>query len=230
MIALSTVDDVLTKMRSIDSELPSRDGAAVFNRMYLTVTERVAAGLAQGDVFRDDEFMADLEVVFASLWLGAYDAASVGGSIPKAWAPLFEQRDDLALLPIQYALAGMNAHIEHDLPIALITTCQQRDRSPLDADVRADYETVNDLLAATEAEIRRSFLTELGRTADDSLGPVAHLVSSWNIDRARDLAWVNAEALWVMRDIGFLYDRVREALARSVGMGSRLLLTPCIVL
>lgn len=226
---LSTVDDVLTKLRAIDSELPSRDGAAVFNRVYLTVTERVAAALAQADVFRDDEFMAELDVVFASLWLEAYDAAAAGKRIPKAWAPLFEQRDDLALLPIQYALAGVNAHIEHDLPIAVISTCQQRDRSPLDADVRADYEAVNDLLAAAEAEIRRSFLDELGRTADDSLGPIAHLVSSWNIDKARDLAWVNVEVLWRIRDIGFLYDRVREALARSVGMGSRLLLTPRIV-
>jgi len=221
----SSVQDVIARLRSIDDELPSGDGAAVFNRMYLTVTEMVAARLSGGGkVFRDPEFMEHLDVTFASLWLEAYDAA--GDAMPKAWAPLFESRHNSLVLPIQFALAGMNSHIAHDLPVAVIETCRTHGASPGDAGVRDDYEAVNDLLAACEAKIRRSFLTEAAQQAEEHIGPVAHLISSWKIDKARDAAWVNVEALWAIRGIGSLADRYRAALARTVGMASRCLLTP----
>jgi hypothetical protein len=226
MAADDSVADVITHLRRIDAELPPSDGAAVFNQMYLTVTEGVAAALAGARVFRDPAFMERLDVTFASLWTGAFDAADTAA--PKAWAPLFERRADRGVLPIQFALGGMNAHIGHDLPVAVVTTCRALDSSPGDGDVRADYEAVNDLLAACESEVRRSFLDEVGRAADDELGPVAHLVSAWNIDKARDVAWVNVEAMWALRHLGPLADRYREGLARTVGMASRCLLTPTV--
>jgi len=218
------VQDVVARLRSIDDELPRSDGAAVFNRMYLTVTEEVAAGLNGAHVFRDPVFMEQLDVTFAGLWLEAYDAP--GDAVPKAWAPLFERRQDRSLLPIQFALAGMNSHIGHDLPVAVVRTCEQLGASPEDAGVREDYQAVNDLLAACESKVRRSFLTEVGQTVDEQVGPVVHLISSWNIEKARDVAWVNVEALWTMRIVGSLADRYRAALAGTVGMASRYLLTP----
>ena len=220
----STVQDVITRLRRIDGELPPDDGAAVFNRMYLTVTERVAAGLARGTVFSDPAFMEQLDVTFASLWIEAYDADV--HDVPKAWAALVERRRDRGVLPVQFALAGMNSHIGHDLAVAVVRTCRARDTSPDEPGVRGDYEAVNRLLAASESEVRRSFLTAAGQQLDDHVGPVVHLVSSWNIDKARDVAWVNVEAMWALRHTGALADRYRAALARTVGMGSRLLLTP----
>jgi hypothetical protein len=220
---LVTVQDVIERLQRIDHDLPPRDGAAVFNHMYLTVTEQVAEGLSGAPVFQDPAFMAQLDVTFASLWLAAYDAPR--DALPKAWAPLFERRGDDGVLPIQFALAGMNAHIAHDLPVALVATCRQLGRSPDDAKVLADYEKVNDLLAACESEIRRSFLTEVGQALDQKFGPLVHLIDAWNIDKARDVAWVNAEALWELRRLGALARRYQGALARTVGMASRCLLT-----
>jgi hypothetical protein len=219
-----SVQDVITRLRRIDDELPPRDGAAVFNRMYLTVTEAVAAGLDGDQVFADPVFMEQLDVTFASLWLEAYDADV--DDVPRAWAALFERRHDRAVLPIQFALAGMNSHIAHDLPVAVIRTCRRLGISPERAEVRDDYEAVNRLLAASESTVRRSFLTEAGREVDSHLGPVVHLVSSWKIDKARDVAWVNVEALWALRHAGSLATRYRAALARTVGLSSRCLLTP----
>jgi hypothetical protein len=220
----AATQDVIARLQHIRDELPADDGAAVFNRMYLTVTESVAAGLVGAQVFRNPVFLEHLDVTFASLWLEAYDASD--DAVPKAWAPLFECRHDPTLLPIQFALAGMNSHIGHDLPVAVVRTCRELDASPEDTGVRADYEAVNDLLAATESKVRRSFLTDAGRAADRKVGPVVHLVSSWNIDKAREVAWVNAEALWALRHAGSLAGRYRAALARTVGMSSRCLLTP----
>jgi hypothetical protein len=220
-----SVADVMARLHRIDDELPSSDGAAVFNRMYITVTEQVAAGVSgTTQLFRDPAFMAQLDVIFASLWFEAYDAPA--HAVPKAWAPVFERRHTESLLPIQFALAGMNSHIAHDLPVAVVATCLQRDTSPDDPTVRQDYEKVNDLLAACESEIRRSFLTEAGKAVDQQFGPVVHLISSWDIGKAREVSWVTAEALWAMRQVGSLADRYEAALARTVGMASRCLLTP----
>ena len=220
----TSVHDLIARLRGIDDELPRDDGAAVFNRMYLTVTENVASGLVGGTVFLDPEFMEHLDVTFASLWLEAYDADA--HAVPRAWAALFERRRNPAVLPIQFAIAGMNSHIGHDLAVAVIQTCRAFGRSPHADGVRDDYEAVNRLLAASESGVRRSLLTPVGHAVDDHLGPVVHLINSWKIDKARDAAWVNVEALWAIRHLGTLADRYTAALARSVGMASRCLLTP----
>ena len=225
MSDLQTVEDVVARMLTIDDALDARDGVAVFNHVYLRVTRLVQARLS-GGTFHDDAFMAELDIRFAMLWLAAHDAPS--RDVPRAWEPLFDRRRSAGLLPIQFALAGMNAHIEHDLPLAVVATCAARGRKPTSAGVRDDYEKVNDLLAEIEAEIRRSFLSQAAQAADDSLTPVVHLVSSWNIDKARDVAWVNTNTLWELRHIEMLRKAYAAGLARTVGMGSRLLLTPVV--
>ncbi len=214
-------------MWEIDAALPAGDGVAVFNRMYLTVTERIAEIIALPGTatirFQDAQVMADLDVRFANLWLAAYDADAARRSVPPPWRPLFESRRG-SRLPVQYAIAGMNSHIEHDLPIAVVDTCKAHGLAP--ADVHQDYEAVNDVLAQVEAPIRRSFLDAVGREVDDRIGPVVHLVSAWNIDKARDLSWVTVETLWALRQTRFLRGRFLDSLGHTVGMTSRALLTP----
>jgi Family of unknown function (DUF5995) len=219
----TTVAGVVTRMRAIATEVPPGDGAGVFNGMYLRVTETVLDRLNAGGFYHDDAFMADLDVRFAALWFAAYDATN---HVPRAWAPLFEARSQRRVLPIQFALAGANTHIEHDLPLAVVQTCAAHGRTPDSSGVREDYEKVNDVLADVEADIRRSFLDELERAVDDHLSPVAHLVSSWSIDKARDIAWVNVQTLWELQRVDSLFDTYAAGLARTVGMGSRLLLAP----
>ena len=226
MATPTSLAEVLGRLRAIDADLPASDGVHVFNRVYLTVTERVAALLQDGHAFRDPDAMTDLDVRFASLWLEAYDAAASGRRPPAAWRPLFDVRRSRDRLPIQFALAGMNAHIEHDLALALVRTCQARRTSPNDATVRHDYDAINDVLAEVEAEIRRSFLDDVGRAADQSLGPAAHLVSAWSIDKARDVAFLNACTLWELRRTTFVRKQYVAALGHTVGLASRLLLTP----
>lgn len=221
----TSVADVLTRMRAITSDVPAGDGAGVFNGVYLRVTDMMLDRLTRGDVFHDDAFIADLDVRFAGYWFDAYDAKT---DKPKAWAPLFAARARTGILPIQFALAGMNAHIENDLPLAVVATCAARKCTPDSRNIHEDYEMVNELLASVEAEIRRSFLTEVEKSIDDHLNPVAHLITSWNIDKARDFAWLTVQTLWELRRAPRLFDAYVATLARTVGMGSRLLLTSLI--
>ncbi len=222
----STVAGVIEQMQSFNAGLDPDDGVCVFNTVYLEVTEHIAALLQQGGHFRDDAAMTDLDVRFAGLWLSAYDAAAGDRAIPKAWVPLFSGRHRAAVLPIQFALAGMNAHIEHDLALAVVNSCEARGTDPDDPTVLADYLTINQVLASKEAAIRRSFLDAVGRAADTRLAPVAHLVASWSIEKARDLALLNARTLWELRHTPALQAAYLDGLAHTVGMGSRLLLTP----
>ncbi|KRE25579.1 hypothetical protein ASG82_18740 [Mycobacterium sp. Soil538] len=221
-MTVSTVPEVVARMQEIAAHTPPADGAHVFNDVYLQVTRQIGERLGAGEFFRDEPFMSDMTVRFASLWFDAYDA---GDRPPAAWEPLFAMRARSGVLPIQFALAGMNAHIEHDLPIAVIRTCIAHGRNPTSPGLREDYDRVNQLLAAAEGEIRRSFLTELEQAVDDHLSLVAHLVSSWSIEKARDVAWVTVQTLWELRGLKHLYNAYADGLAHTVGMGSRLLLT-----
>jgi hypothetical protein len=43
-----------------------------------------------------------------------------------------------------------------------------------------------------------------------------HIVGSWSITAARDLAWNNTELLWGLRNIPFLFDKSVAALAQRL--------------
>lgn len=110
----------------------------------------------------------------------------------------------------------------------MIETCRARGRTPTTPGVQAEYDKVGELLTAVEADIRRSFLTEVEQSVDDHLEPVAHLISSWDIDKARDVAWLNVQTLWQLRPLRPLFNAYAATMARTVGMASRLLLTPLV--
>ena len=220
-MSISTVAEVISRMRAIAAHEPAGDGAGVFNGVYLRVTEMMLNRLTTGGTFHDNAFVADLDVRFAGYWFDAYDAS---GDKPTAWAPLFAARACHGILPIQFALAGMNSHIEHDLPLAVVATCAARRCTP--NSVRADYAKINDVLASVEAEIRQSFLNGIEKSIDDPVEPVVHVITSWDIAKARDFAWVTAQTLWELRRVAGLFDAYAAGLAGTVGMGSQLLLTP----
>lgn len=61
--------------------------------------------------------------------------------------------------PIQFALAGMNARINHDLPLAVVSTCQALTTAPDAHPHYADYQEADQLLDAAEQSVRESFET-----------------------------------------------------------------------
>jgi Family of unknown function (DUF5995) len=220
----TTIEEVITRMGSINSALAPSDGLACFNRMYLDVTQGVGQQLAQG-AFVDPAFVSRLDVVFANVYFAAVDALSGPSSAwPVAWQPLLASRDDQGIEPIQFALAGMNAHINHDLPIAVVTTCNDLNTAPDDGSHHADYQRVDALLDAAEQSIRESFEPAGVRDVDQHVAAVANLVGSWSIAEARDVAWDTAVALWEVRDFQVATQLLTGSLAHTVAMASRCLL------
>jgi len=220
----ATIDDVIAGMHAISASLPIDDGVACFNRMYLEVTEGVNQQVEAGS-FGDPAFVLRLDVVFANFYFAAVDALSGPQSaMPPAWQPLLAARGNPEIEPIQFALAGMNAHINHDLPMAVVATCTDLATAPDDGAHHADYQKVDTLLDASEQSIRESFEPPDVRQVDRHIAAVADLVSNWSITAARDVAWDTAVALWDIRDHQMATQLLTASLARTVAMASRCLL------
>jgi hypothetical protein len=210
-------------MQAIDTALPETDGLACFNRVYLEVTEAVGQKVTAG-FFTDPVFVSHLDIVFANLYLDALNAVAAAKTVPKAWQPLIASRSTSGIEPIQFALAGMNAHINHDLPLAVTTTCTDLTTSPDSGSHHDDYQKVNELLDGAERAIRQSFESGVVLDADRHAQAVLDLVSNWSMNSARDVAWDTALALWAVRRNHFAVGLLTGALARTVAMASRMLL------
>lgn len=211
-------------MQSIEAVLPAGDGVACFNRMYLGVTRAVEQQLRQG-FYADEGFVSRLDVVFANRYFAAVDALSAPPSaIPPAWRPLMEARSSTGIEPIQFALAGMNTHINYDLPLAVVATCTQLSSAPADGSHHADYQKVDRLLDAAEQSVRESFEPPDLRVVDRHTAAVLNVIANWSINTARDVAWDTALALWDVRDHRLATDLLTGALARTVAMAGRGLL------
>jgi hypothetical protein len=222
--AATTIDDAIARMQSIAAALPAGDGVACFNRVYLDVTKGVNQRVQQGE-FGDPDFVSHLDVVFANIYFSAVDCLSgPPAAIPKAWEPLFAARGNSGIEPVQFALAGLNAHINHDLPIAVVTTCTDLSTAPSDGTHHDDYQKVDTLLDGIEQSIRESFEPTDVKEVDEHVAAVANLIGNWSINAARDVAWDTALALWDIRDHRTATDLLTGALARTVAMASRGLL------
>ncbi|WP_077797795.1 DUF5995 family protein [Streptomyces sp. JHA26] len=219
--AVRTVDTVLTRMRALGSTLPARDGVAVFNGVYLAVTEAVDRHIDRG-LFPDARAAIALDVRFAERYLAAVDALESGRRPPACWRPLFQLRRHPGVRPLQFALAGINAHIGHDLALAVVDTCRTLGCEP--ADLEDEFDRVGGLLVSLEERIRDELMPgpDLLQVAD----PLTHLLGSWSLERARDAAWAAARALWALRRMPDVAGELTERLDAAVGFASRMLLTP----
>lgn len=216
-----TIAEVMARMGEIDGRLPHEDGVAYFNRLYLQVTKTVDAA-ASGVTFAAPEFTERLDVVFAGLYFDAEATIGTGDKCPVAWRPLIEERaSDCAA--IQFALAGMNAHINHDLPIALVRTCEELGVEPADGSPQhSDFERVNGLLAEVEGQVAGWFETGLiADIVDVTPKDVDNALAMWSIVDARDLAWSHAQLLWHLRADHVLARAYEDVLARMVELSSR---------
>ena len=222
-VPVTSVTEAIARMEAIEAALPAADGLACFNRMYLEVTRQVNSRLGQG-FFGDPAFMTYLDVAFANLYFAAAGAVSTPAAVPLAWRPLAEQRATPGIEPVQFALAGMNAHISHDLPVALVSTCTALGSAPDDSPHFADYQKVDQLLDAAEQSVRQSFETAAELAVDRHLCAVENLIGNWPINSARDLAWNNCLLLWAVRDDAFARGALLDTLAASTAFASRMLL------
>ncbi len=226
-----TIADVIQILENIQAICADGDGLKWFNGLYLQVTQAVEARGALGQTgsgaFSDPAWIAALDVTFAGFYLNALRDSLSGAATPGCWQALFAVRNQPAIARIQFTLAGINAHINHDLPQAVVATCRAFDDPPQHGTAQYnDYTAINPTL---DNLINAAKQTLHVRLLGDALPPVSRLedtLAAWNVSAAREAAWNNAELLWRLADAPLASATFLDTLDGFTTVASKALLVP----
>ena len=178
----------------------SRDLHRFFHATYLRTTRAVAAELAAGG-FVDAAWVERWDVAFAGLYLDALEADLRGARVPGPWAAAFAATDDPggALSPMRHVLLGMNAHINYDLPQALLGVISDAefDDPALLARRAADHRHIDRVLGALVDGGQRLPEAAAGRRRipDRLLARANRLATKRFLTEARAKVWANTRVL-----------------------------------
>jgi hypothetical protein len=224
--APQSISDVLQTLQAINTTCVDADGLKWFNWLYLQVTQAVEAQVAAGG-FTDPAWLAQLDVQFARFYFSALKSSLSGEPTPTCWQVLFASRNQAAVARIQFAFAGINAHINHDLPEAIVATCQVTGTTPDPSGAHyGDYTALNSTL---DRLIESAKVTLNVRLPGGELPPISRLedtIAAWSVSAARESAWQNAEHLWQLRTIPSLAASFVDMLDGLTTVISKALLVP----
>jgi Family of unknown function (DUF5995) len=215
---------VLNILNGIDMTCEDGDGLKWFNWIYFAVTRAVEAKVTAGG-FNDGPWLAELDVKFATLYFNALQGTLTGAAVPGSWAAMFSHRDEPEIARIQFALAGMNAHINHDLPYAIVTTCKATNTVPQHGTPQYnDYTALNVTLDGLIDMAKKQLNVRL---LGDPLPVVSHLedlIAAWNLGGFREGAWAHAESMW--SDPAFAAAILEGTMEQVTAFASEALLIP----
>jgi len=194
-----SLDEILARMAAIQRLYPADDGIARFNYVYGATTANMKAAIEAGR-FNNPDFMRAFTIRFADHYLTAFDDFWNGrlDEVPLSWRPLFALHEKVTEFePVQFVIAGMDAHIGRDLPVTLAQLFAGEAGYPeRDSALRADYDLVNVILRETFAQVHDHILTR----CEDPLGALFCMFSDGTaiptIAAIRRKAWFDGHALW----------------------------------
>ena len=140
------------------------DRRAVFAECYLVMTRSVEENIRAGS-FHDGVWVGRLLDRFATYYFDAVD--SYGGALgvrvcPAVWREALDACSDPLCHPLQALMLGINAHINHDLALALVDVLdhwgtleeeQRRHRNE-------DHELVNTIIDETTDEVQSEVVAQ----------------------------------------------------------------------
>lgn len=195
--------EVATRLRQRLASLPpDARHRAPFLGAYLRTTEAVGSALGEG-LFEDAAWVERWDVAFAELYLAAHDADLSGNAagVARPWQLAFTAPPELPAL--RHVLLGINAHVNYDLPqamLAVISPAEFSEPGLLDSR-RRDHERIDAVLAgrvkAEDAEI-----ADHRRLLDRALTPLNRLSAKRFLREARQKVWHNVMELHAARLVG----------------------------
>jgi hypothetical protein len=194
--AFERVSDVAAGFAELEkSFIASKDRRGVFVTAYLLITRTLQEWIDAGR-FHQNDIVAQYVVAFANAYRQAlaHDEAGQCLAVPQAWRQSFEATRSRNATIIQDLLLGINAHINHDLPHAVIqgglnVHCER---------CYQDHTRINDALKLTTPWVRQ----RIALTYDRSLhltnwmyGRAIDAAAACSFERARENSWNLAKAL-----------------------------------
>ena len=117
-----TIDEVVRRFAAREARYRGMsDRRSIFLTLYGIVSEEMRSRLEQR-FFTDNEWVHRYAVAFANLYREALDRYEEGrpNDVPKAWRLCFDAAKAGKGLVLQDMFLGVNAHVNNDLPLALV--------------------------------------------------------------------------------------------------------------
>ena len=210
-----SIDTLVTRMREDLVRLKAQGSARrFFHATYLRTTQAVGEEIERGG-FADGDWLTRWDIAFAELYLDALEADRLGSPVSGPWRVAFATADERPQLPpLRHVLFGLNAHINYDLPQALIAVISPDDfDDPAVLRERAaDHRHVDSVLRArVGAEDTELDAVSKVTLLDRLMRPANKAASRRFLAEAREKVWRNAIALDRARRLGS--ERYAEVLA-----------------
>jgi hypothetical protein len=191
------IDALIVRMQALLESLQAADDPRqYFHATYLRTTIAVAKAI-RGGGFADPSWAERWDVTFANLYLDALEAATSGRQPTRPWQIAFGAPRDLPAL--NHVLLGMNAHINFDLPQALIAviTDEEFDDPDLVAKREEDHRAIDRVLAARVAAEDDELVSVSGpgSVLNRLLRPLNRRGSQRFLRESREKVWANAITL-----------------------------------
>lgn len=180
------ISDTAAELRAVAAA--ADDASGYFPALYSRVTSRIADAIA-GRSFEDGARMETLACTFADYYLRA---VAQPGERPRCWQATWDVAGDGRLLIVQHLLLGINAHVNHDLTLAVVDVARETGDLP---GVRPDFLAVNDVLATTYTDVLRD-LDRVSRWTNEAAAMGGGRLFNFSLRVARNQAWAAAERLY----------------------------------
>lgn len=206
----SLVDRMAAQVAAWDE---AGDGRAVFLDCYAEMTRAVERAIGAGR-FADPSWVALLLDRFAAYYFESVDGGVAGRPVPEPWVLAHAAAVGCDAAPMQLLLAGVSAHINFDLVLALVDVLNGEWASADEhrrAERRADYDEINQVIAET-ADLVQDRVLERRSPAlalvDPVLGRVDERLAVHLLTRWRRRVWRHAEAVLAESDAAARVERV----------------------
>ncbi|MEA3510539.1 MAG: DUF5995 family protein, partial [Actinomycetota bacterium] len=198
---MSQHEPLIARMEEIGERLiADNDERRYFHEAYSRSTRAVMEDAAAGR-FVDSAWAERWGLAFAELYMNAFSAWERGDRTPGPWQVAFDVSKNPDIPPVRHALLGINAHINYDLPQALLAVITEEDFE--DDEVMAlraaDHAHVDSILVRRVPEEDKRIM-ELEGPGDRSF--VDKLMSPFNragtrrfLKEGRDKVWANTRLL-----------------------------------
>ena len=203
-----TIEDLITRMEDMQARLDaSADGRRHWHGVYRRGTIAVRDEIRPGG-FLDAAWLERWDLVFAGIYLEAMERWDRGQTPSGPWQVAFEATRDPAVPPLRHVLLGLNAHVNFDLPQALIGVISDEEFADPDVTRRrfADHKHVDDVLVvrvgSEDREIAAAERPGDRSLADRLLVPLNRAGSKRFLKEARAKVYDNARLLSAARQQG----------------------------
>ena len=191
------IEELIARMAAqLESLQAAGDQRRHFHATYQRTTIAVAGRIRAGG-FDDPEWVERWDVAFADLYLDALRDGLAGRRPPGPWAVAFGAPADLP--PVRHVLLGMNAHINYDLPQALLAVITDEEFADpaLLARRESDHRAIDEVLASrvgAEGDELAGVSGPVSRL-DRLLAPLNRRATRRFLREAREKVWANAVVL-----------------------------------